>query len=331
MKRLRKYPVYTSIIIVLYELMYLPISIPIWEKSAIAYFEGMFVDLVAILFVSYINWVCINYAVRRVKSDALKTSKISTFVIYSFILNGLLGLAVTPFENYLYSFLFEREWSLEDDIIDVYMLTLCVTLTSSGTLFSILVDEIQRRQRRISEANLGRLKAQLRPHFIINSLSMGIGMIDSEPQKAKTYFSSLTRILRHTLEKPNNMFASLGSEIEAITPYLELMELRFPGSWKIDIDTSSAPESGEIWQGALQIILENIFKHNALSLSSPLQISIKASPSLLCISNNIISHSDSSGYGIGHSYLIETAIATNTPQPIFKRENGVFSCEIPIK
>ena len=81
-------------------------------------------------------------------------------------------------------------------------------------------------QKTIAETNLRMLQAQIEPHFLFNTLSNVISLIEKDPVKSKHLLESLTEFLRATLKRSSEKGQDLDNEISLIHYYLEIMKTR---------------------------------------------------------------------------------------------------------
>ena len=71
------------------------------------------------------------------------------------------------------------------------------------------------------------LRSQMTPHFIFNSLSVLQGMIlNKETKKASSYLAKFSRLLRLVLENSREKLVPISEELEAITNYIALQNMR---------------------------------------------------------------------------------------------------------
>jgi sensor histidine kinase YesM len=87
------------------------------------------------------------------------------------------------------------------------------------------------------EANLKLLQAQIEPHFLFNTLSNVLSLLDSNPQKGKSMLVDLIQYLRASLSKIRKAQTTLGQEMEMIAAYLNIFKVRMGGrlNYKIDL------------------------------------------------------------------------------------------------
>lgn len=110
-------------------------------------------------------------------------------------------------------------------------------------------------------ANLRMLQAQIEPHFLFNTLSNILSLIDSRPDKGKSMLLDLTKYLRTSLSRTLPEKTTLSQEISMIKAYLDIQKIRMDErlNYKIDV-----PD--RLWQKSfppmlLQPLVENAIKH----------------------------------------------------------------------
>ena len=123
--------------------------------------------------------------------------------------------------------------------------------------------EIQnlRLEANTKEAELNKLKSQLNPHFMFNSMNSIRALVDEDPKKAKVAITQLSNILRNTLLMNKNKFNTLEEELALVKDYLELEHIRYEErlrfSFEIDPDTLQK----HIPPMMIQTLVENGIKH----------------------------------------------------------------------
>lgn len=126
------------------------------------------------------------------------------------------------------------------------------------------------------EIELNKLKSQLNPHFMFNSMNSIRALVDENPQKAKIAVTQLSNILRNTLMMHKNKFISLEDELALVKDYLELEHIRFEErlSYKFDIDQATL--SVNIPPMMIQTLVENGIKHGISKYAEGGEIIIKS-------------------------------------------------------
>jgi hypothetical protein len=138
-------------------------------------------------------------------------------------------------------------------------------------------NELQSAELRaqLSQAQLEALRLQLQPHFLFNTLNSIVGLIRNDENKdAIRMTSGLSNLLRHVLERAGRQEVTLGEEIEFLSRYLEIQQMRFSDrltvEMKIDPDTLEARVPSLI----LQPIVENALRHGVAAREAPGLVSL---------------------------------------------------------
>ncbi|MBS1190156.1 MAG: signal transduction histidine kinase [Rhodocyclaceae bacterium] len=114
-------------------------------------------------------------------------------------------------------------------------------------------------EKRLEQARLQVLQARIEPHFLFNTLSNILSLIDSRPEGAKSMLLNLTDLLRGHLSPEET--TTLGRELDLLRAYLGIMEIRMGPrlSWRID----APPEvlDSPLPPFLLQPLVENALRH----------------------------------------------------------------------
>jgi PAS domain S-box-containing protein len=118
------------------------------------------------------------------------------------------------------------------------------------------------------------LKQQVNPHFLFNSLNVLTSLIKLEPDLAEKFSERLSVVYRYVLENKDNELVSLKTELDFLKAYIFLLDIRFVDKLKVKIEIPDEKLEMRIIPLALQLLIENAIKHNAMSKSVPLKINI---------------------------------------------------------
>ena len=123
-----------------------------------------------------------------------------------------------------------------------------------------LAVEAEALKRENLQSQLESLKEQVKPHFLFNSLSTLIGLIDEDKARAKKFVEELAFVYRYLLQSSEKELIPLSEELTFIKAYYYLLKTRFDDRliarylcWKrnsatIDSTTNPADPPGECSQ-----------------------------------------------------------------------------------
>ncbi|MEP7277830.1 MAG: histidine kinase [Bacteroidota bacterium] len=110
------------------------------------------------------------------------------------------------------------------------------------------------------DAELYKLRQQLQPHFLFNSLNSINALIGSRPQEARTMVQQLSDFLRSTLKREEQQWIKLGEELEYLRLYLDIEKVRFGNRLSTVFETSDDSLQLRIPAMLLQPLVENAIK-----------------------------------------------------------------------
>lgn len=183
-------------------------------------------------------------------------------------------------------------------------------------------------------AQLGALKNQVNPHFLFNSLSILSALVDRDPALAKLFIQHLAQAYRYTLEQRDHDLVPLGTELEFIETYAFLLRLRFADKFALQL--AIPPDAYLRYRLApltLQLLVENVVKHNQMSSAHPLCVRISLEGEELLVQNTLQRRpttyaTPSTGVGLQN---IRNRYRLLTPRSVSAGEvEGQFVVRIPL-
>lgn len=147
------------------------------------------------------------------------------------------------------------------------------------------------------------LKAQINPHFLFNSLNVLSSLIYLNPQNANKFTKALSKSYRYVLSLNQRTAVTVAEEMEALDSYIFLMQMRFENAFTFKVHKPGAFESNKIVPLTMQLLLENVFKHNVATEEAPLDIQITIGSEYVTVENQVQPTSNADKSGIGLKYL----------------------------
>jgi two-component system, LytTR family, sensor kinase len=131
------------------------------------------------------------------------------------------------------------------------------------------------------------LKQQLNPHFLFNSLNTLRSLVKTDVKQSLLFIDELSAIYRYMLVHSEKNDVTLREEIEFVTSYLSLLQIRYGDSVKFELDVPAEKLTTRMPPNTLQVLIENVVKHNVLSRNRPLSIRIYATQVHVVVQNNL--------------------------------------------
>ncbi len=132
------------------------------------------------------------------------------------------------------------------------------------------------------------LKSQINPHFLFNTFSSLMTVIQDDKDKGVLFVQKLSNVYRYVLQSKDHELILLDEELNFINAYMYLLDKRFDSGLKYEIDISDKYYSYFVIPLSLQILIENCIKHNIVSERRPLTIEVFVDENnFLVVKNNL--------------------------------------------
>ncbi|SHG28114.1 LytS/YhcK type 5TM receptor domain-containing protein [Ornithinibacillus halophilus] len=136
------------------------------------------------------------------------------------------------------------------------------------------IAEAEKKLQLAKEAEIMALQAQMRPHFLFNTLSAITSLIRTDPTKARKLLLALSHFLRQNVSSTTITEAPIQSELQHVKAYLEIEETRFSNRLKVFYDIDKTLLNKKIPPLSLQPIVENAIKHGLRNIAANGKITI---------------------------------------------------------
>jgi hypothetical protein len=139
--------------------------------------------------------------------------------------------------------------------------------------------DMQRKQdmeRLAREAELNKLRQQLQPHFLFNSLNSISALTGSQPEKARHMIQQLSDFLRGTLKKEQQQWTTFEEELQYLQLYLDIEKVRFGYRLQTNIETEESTLQMRLPSMLLQPLVENAIKFGLYDTIGEVTIFISA-------------------------------------------------------
>lgn len=116
-------------------------------------------------------------------------------------------------------------------------------------------------EKQLLQADLKRLQAQIEPHFLFNTLSNIVSLMESDPPRAKQMQLDLIQYLRTSLRQSRDHTTTLDKEIALLSAYLDIYKIRMGQRLSYRIDISPPLGNCLFAPMLLQPLVENAVIH----------------------------------------------------------------------
>ena len=143
----------------------------------------------------------------------------------------------------------------------------------------------ERLERARAEAELAALKSHIDPHFLFNSLNSLAYLIPRDPSRAALFAQHLGEVYLYILSNRERDLVPLSEELRFAEGYMGLLHLRFGDAFRLVREGTVDPATVLIPPVSLQVVLENVVKHNTARTEAPLEIHLALGDDRIVVSN----------------------------------------------
>jgi hypothetical protein len=131
-------------------------------------------------------------------------------------------------------------------------------------------------QKRIKELEIKAIRSQMNPHFIFNALNSIQALINTRQYKeANIYLEKFALMMRKVLSNSEKSMVALSEELDAVTLYCQLEQLRFDFGFKLNIAAGVDTRLIEVPGMLIQPLVENAIIHGLAQKGSDGNLELK--------------------------------------------------------
>ena len=163
----------------------------------------------------------------------------------------------------------------------LFALIIIAFITVISWLLSSIKEQQENENRKADaenlskEAELARLRLQLQPHFLFNSLNSVNALIKSNPDEARTMIQELSDFMRSTL-KNDDALIFFEEELNHLQLYLNIEKVRFGHRLILNMDVEENCKTLLLPPLLLQPVVENAIKFGLYNTTGNVEIKVIA-------------------------------------------------------
>jgi len=112
-----------------------------------------------------------------------------------------------------------------------------------------------------SQSELDTLQAKVNPHFLYNALNSIASLAQTNPAKTETMALALSDFYKHSINRNENHWSTLGEELQLLKTYLGIEKIRFGERLHYTMETEETLNKQVIPHFLLQPLVENAIKY----------------------------------------------------------------------
>lgn len=151
------------------------------------------------------------------------------------------------------------------------------------------VEEKESMHQLATQQEFDTLKNQVNPHFLFNCFNTLSSLIAENKERAEDFLNELSKVYRYLLQNNDDGLSTLQNEIQFVHSYYQLLQTRHGDAVQLNLEIDKRYELYLLPSLSLQLLIENVVKHNIVSKSVPLEIDIfTIAGNKLVINNNLM-------------------------------------------
>lgn len=281
------------LLLIFYEIMWFPVDNYKELHIDIPSFGELFIDWIMCACQVVFGMQAIKYEIKKGFVYNWEKLNVISVLLVIILYNVVLAIPTTYIQICVYHLFSTETWNWQDFYVNIMIVVIVSSLLLTIQLMAQYIHNLkevtlkhEKEKLATAQAKIIALQSQVNPHFLYNSLSVAVGLIQSNTKNAVSFLTDLAETYRHTIRHGDQQLTTLDDEIVNLNRYMRMMHIRFGNSIHLAIDVSPSNLETFIFPGVLQLLAENAIKHNKWSESDPLKINIRVVDNFLEITNN---------------------------------------------
>lgn len=188
------------------------------------------------------------------------------------------------------------------------------------------IEELRRDLR------LMKLRRQVTPHFLFNSLSVAVSLVITSPKEVVAFLRRIAEMYRYLLNYGDEYTVPIEKELVMMRQYFDLMSTRHVDCLELHVSREVRRLKGyPLPPLALQGLVENAIKHNVHTPEKRLKINLSTDGDWLIVSNNRLPLvSDGGSTHMGLAYMDETMLLLFHRNIRVESDDKHFTVRLPL-
>lgn len=302
-------------------------------------------DLGTMLGMALALWLLTRWVMSIFRKKFPHYSQTFKRIILTLTTSGVLGMLATTVLYGIPQFFLERRFvsfaQLSHNFGPSFFFSALIIGAHEVMLNHFELRKIDQEREELKKAHLqsqlDSLKSQVNPHFLFNSLNTVLSLIATSPKNAEQFVLELSSVYRYLLQANENQLTTLQEEMQFTKSYFHLLKTRFGDAIRLKQEIDEDALHQQVPSLTLQLLIENAVKHNVVSNTKPLTITIRTyresqtSEFLLIVQNNLQRKTQqiASG-GMGLNNILSKFRLLNQNDVIITDKDNHFTVVLPL-
>ncbi len=296
---------------------------------------GTFFTFLTAIILALLDIFIINLLNEKLPWDLRAAHRIISDVVLAAVPGAFIGILLTLFVNYINPYDEEITGVIISNALITSVVNIIMMISLEGYWFftreRIWLKRASYLEQENNSIRYEVLKNQLNPHFLFNSLNVLSSLVNKDNMAAQEFIDEFALIYRYILESIDKKLVTVKEEIAFCKSFLYLQEVRFDKGFQFSININVETMDMMLPPLSIQLLLENVFKHNIVSAEAPVEISITNEPGFLIVKNSLKPKAKSdSRTGIGLKNLARRYAILSAGEPHFTISEDHYIAKIPI-
>lgn len=216
-------------------------------------------------------------------------------------------------------------------LIEIVVVAL-VLMVSFYKQLAELREKAERLEESSIKARYSALQSQLNPHFLFNSLNTLVAEIEYNPRNAVLFTQNLSDAYRYILKSQQEGVVTWQEEQEFLDSYLFLHRVRLGDCIRLNRQYPDSLNHRKIPSLSLQLLIENVIKHNVIHVGKPMVIDLVYIPETdqVAVHNPVCRKPGVASLGNGLRNLSERYLLISGRDIEIEQDEMNFTVKIPI-
>lgn len=216
-------------------------------------------------------------------------------------------------------------------LIEIVVVAL-VLMVSFYKQLAELREKAERLEESSIKARYSALQSQLNPHFLFNSLNTLVAEIEYNPRNAVLFTQNLSDAYRYILKSQQEGVVTWQEEQEFLDSYLFLHRVRLGDCIRLNRQYPDSLNHRKIPSLTLQLLIENVIKHNVIHVGKPMVIDLVYIPETdqVAVHNPVCRKPGVASLGNGLRNLSERYLLISGRDIEIAQDEMNFTVKIPI-
>lgn len=216
-------------------------------------------------------------------------------------------------------------------LIEIVVVAL-VLMVSFYKQLAELREKAERLEESSIKARYSALQSQLNPHFLFNSLNTLVAEIEYNPRNAVLFTQNLSDAYRYILKSQQEGVVTWQEEQEFLDSYLFLHRVRLGDCIRLNRQYPDSLNHRKIPSLTLQLLIENVIKHNVIHVGKPMVIDLVYIPETdqVAVHNPVCRKPGVASLGNGLRNLSERYLLISGRDIEIEQDEINFTVKIPI-